>query len=366
MSSSGTVFDTSPAGPTFPSTRYQGSKRRLAAAIVAELRGIEFTTVLDAFGGTGAVSHALKCLGKHVTYNDVLAFNHQVGTALIENDHIRPRRERINSIGVQVPGIEYGDFIERTFEGVYYPTEENRWLDVAVGNIRAVDDRYERAMLWHALFQAALAKRPYNLFHRSNLSMRTADVPRSFGNKVTWERSFDEHFRRFAAAADRAVVDGQGTCRAVCGDALAVEGDFDLVYIDPPYLNGRGVGVDYHHFYHFLEGLVDYANWSIRIDNRYKHRPLVRPPQPWTDRNQIHAAFRTVFDRFRKSTLVVSYRSDGIPAPPEIESMLRDISCRVRVITLADRPYALSHAGGKQDLLFLAHPTRPLQATPSR
>lgn len=356
MSTPGTLFDILPTAGVFPSTRYQGSKRRLAAAIVAELRGIEFTTVLDAFGGTGAVAHALKCLGKQVTYNDVLAFNHQIGTALIENDQVRVTPERVKSIATRRPEGDYDDFIERTFEGIYFPTEENRWLDVAVANIRAVGDRHERAMLWHALFQAAMAKRPYNLFHRGNLTMRTADVPRTFGNKATWERPFDEHFRRFTDAANRAVVDGAGTCRAICGDAMSVEGFFDLVYIDPPYINARGIGVDYHHFYHFLEGLVDYPNWRDRIDDRYKHRPLVRRPQPWTDRDQVHAAFRTLFNRFRESTLMVSYRSDGIPTPGEIESMLVDVSCHVRVITIADRPYALSTASGTQELLFVAHP----------
>jgi len=356
MSAPGTLFDMLPTAGVFPSTRYQGSKRRLAAAIVAELRGIEYTTVLDAFGGTGAVAHAMKCLGKHVTYNDVLAFNHQVGIALIENDHTRVVPERTKSIATRRPGVEYDDFIERTFEGIYYSSEENRWLDVAVANIGAVGDRYERAILWHALFQAALAKRPYNLFHRGNLSMRTADVPRTFGNKATWERSFDEHFRRFAETANRAVVDGAGNCRAIRGDVMSVKGSFDLVYLDPPYINARGVGVDYHHFYHFLEGLVDYPNWRERIDDRYKHRPLVRQPQPWADRNQVHSAFRTLFDRFRESTLVVSYRSDGIPTPAEIESMLGDDSYPLRVIPLADRPYALSTASGTQELLFVSRP----------
>ncbi|MFQ5413411.1 MAG: hypothetical protein ACE5E6_03035, partial [Phycisphaerae bacterium] len=41
--------------PRFPRTRYQGSKRKLAAAIVARLSDLAYRTVLDAFGGTGAV-----------------------------------------------------------------------------------------------------------------------------------------------------------------------------------------------------------------------------------------------------------------------------------------------------------------------
>lgn len=340
----------------FPSTRYQGSKRRLASAIVEAVADLNFASVLDAFGGTGAVAHAFKTAGKQVTYNDALAFNHQIGTALIENDRTLLNAEQIRSVGIPQDRVAYDDFIERTFDGVYYPDEENRWLDIAAANIHAVEDRYERAMLWHCLFQSALAKRPYNLFHRSNLSMRTADVPRTFGNKATWDRPFDDHFRRFAAAANRAVFDSGGTCRAVHGDALTVAGDFDLVYIDPPYLNARGVGVDYQHFYHFLEGLMDYEHWQDRIDRRYKHLPLHRETSSWSDRTRNLGAFRTLFDRFRRSILVVSYRSDGTPTPEEIESALQIASCQVRVITLADRPFALSTAAGTKELLFVATP----------
>lgn len=337
----------------FPSTRYQGSKRKLAAGIVAHLRGLEFTTVLDAFGGTGAIAYALKCEGKQVTYNDVLAFNHQIGLALIENDGERLKDDEIESIGRHLEGVTYDDFIERTFDGIYFTREENRWLDAAVTNIRGLDGRYPRALAWFALFQSALAKRPYNLFHRSNLFMRTADVPRSFGNKSTWDRSFADHFRRFADQANQAVVDGRAKCRAICRDVSEVEPGFDLVYIDPPYLNRRGVGVDYQHFYHFLEGLTDYARWDSRIDRRFKHLPFVRQPQPWTDRRRIHAAFAEVFERFRGSTLVVSYRSDGIPTAEELETMLRTLKRRVQVIATSFQ-YALSTQRETRELLFIA------------
>ena len=35
-------------------------------------------------------------------------------------------------------------------------------------------------------------------------------------------------------------------------DALDVPGDYDLVYVDTPYIPKSGVGVDYQDFYHFL------------------------------------------------------------------------------------------------------------------
>ena len=132
----------------FPRTRYQGSKRKLAGAIIEQVRELTFTTVLDAFGGTGAVSHASKCAGKQVTYNDVLEFNHQIGLALIENDSIRLEDDESAAVGQRQHGVVYGDFIERTFEGIYFTTEENRWLDVAVANVRGLSCPYKRAIAW--------------------------------------------------------------------------------------------------------------------------------------------------------------------------------------------------------------------------
>ncbi len=51
------VSPTKPNQYPFPGTRYQGSKRKLAGAILDQLRSLRFTTVLDAFGGTAAVAY---------------------------------------------------------------------------------------------------------------------------------------------------------------------------------------------------------------------------------------------------------------------------------------------------------------------
>ncbi len=352
--SSSTVANQTRADPSrFPRTRYQGSKRKLAGAILAELRNLEFTTVLDAFGGSGAVSYAFKRAGKQVTYNDILAFNHQIGLALIENDTVRLDDDQVNAIGIRHTGVEYGDFIERTFEGIYFTDEENRWLDVAVGNIRRLTCPYERAIAWFALFQSALVKRPYNLFHRCNLYMRTADVQRSFGNKASWDRSFAEHFRVFAAEANAAVVDSGGKCRAICRDALEVEPDYDLVYVDTPYINRSGVGVDYREFYHFLEGIVRYDEWPEMIDVDSKHRRLARRSDPWSDADSCHDTFRRLFERFRDSILVVSYRSDGVPTVDQLAGMLRDVKRQVRVIDGPSYQYALSTNRRSREVLLI-------------
>ncbi len=339
----------------FPRTRYQGSKRKLAGAILTGMRNYEFTTVLDAFGGTGAVSYALKCAGKQVTYNDLLAFNHQIGLALIENDAARLDDEEIEAIGAKQADAEYGDFIERTFAGIYFTNEENRWLDIAVGNIRRLACSYKRAVAWFAVFQAAMVKRPYNLFHRNNLYMRTADVERSFGNKAGWDRSFVDHFRVFTGQANAAVVDSGGKCRAICHDALQIEPGYDLVYIDTPYINHSGIGVNYREFYHFLEGMVRYDDWPTMVDFDSKHRRLIREHDPWSDASSCRNVFRRLFERFRDSILVVSYRSDGIPSIDELGDMLRNVKRHIRVIDGPSYQYALSTNRRTREVLLIGY-----------
>lgn len=337
----------------FPSTRYQGSKRKLASAIVAETHDLAFESVLDAFGGTGAVAYAFKNAGKSVTYNDALAFNHQIGIALIENDAVRLDEAMIASIGHRKPDMAYDDLIEREFEGIYFTSEENRWLDVAVANIRAIDGRYQRAIAWYALFQAAMMKRPYNLFHRRNLYMRTAEVQRSFGNKTTWDRPFEDHFRDAVMSANGAIIDGGGSSKSTRGDVLAIEPDYDLVYIDPPYTNGRGVSVDYRDFYHFLEGMVHYDDWSALIDRTSKHRRLHREPNPWCDPRRCSEQFVRLFERFQDCILVVSYRSDGLPSIDELEGMLRAVKGHVRVCDGHRYQYALSTNRRTSEVLLI-------------
>lgn len=339
--------------PRMPPTRFQGSKRKLAGWIVEQLAGLEFDTVLDAFGGTGAVAFEFKRLGKLVTCNDLLRFNHWIGTAIIENDSGALTRADMDAVRTIDVTRTYDDLVARTFADIYFTDDENRWLDVAAQNIATIGNRYRRASAYYALFQSALAKRPYNLFHRRNLYMRHAPVTRTFGNKVAWDRPFDVHFRRFAEQANACVFDNGRPCRALNSDACDVPGEFDLVYIDPPYLNARGVGVDYHHFYHFLEGLVDYPRWADRIDYVSAHRRLLPVPSPWTSPSTVHAAFQRVFERFAGSILAVSYRSDGIPTIDELQRTLKRYKPAVRVIAHARYQYALSTNRRSQEVLLI-------------
>jgi adenine-specific DNA-methyltransferase len=336
----------------FPSTRYQGSKRTLVDWIWANVCHMQFESVLDVFGGTGAVSHMFKNAGKKVVYNDLLAFNRSIGLALIENSREILTDTEIACVLRAQGSVAYPNFIETTFKGIYFTDEENAWLDRVVYNIdHLLENPYKQALARFALFQACIIKRPYNLFHRANLYMRTAKVRRSFGNKTTWDTPFEAHFRAFVAEANHSVFDnGQQNC-VMQVDALITPTNNDLVYIDPPYLNHKGDGVDYRDFYHFLEGLADYTHWHEHIDYGSKHRRLQPVKSVWASADTIVDAFDEVIKRHRNSILVISYRDDGIPSKAHLKDILLKHKPKVYEAT-QPKKYALAHRKTHELLLI--------------
>ncbi|MCP4604078.1 MAG: DNA methyltransferase [Proteobacteria bacterium] len=339
---------------SFPKTRYLGSKRKLLGMLVDVFDNLSFESALDPFSGTGAVAYLLKTMGKSVTASDTLESNVITARALVENSH--------TTLGDTVIALTDGlpdanasvGFVAKTFEGIFFTHNENCFIDGILPRIQNLSGEKKDLALW-ALFQACLVKRPYNLFHRANLEMRLRKVERSFGNKTTWERPFSELIHRFAAQADSAVFDSGRLCRSICADVMEIDpSGFDLVYLDPPYVSARGAGVDYFDYYHFLEGLSSPKNWSSRILNRYKHKPLKgRGESPWCDPKRICSVFESAIGGFSDSVLVISYRSDGIPSIVEIETYLKKAGKRVEIIDTGPYTYALSRNRRSREVVLV-------------
>jgi adenine-specific DNA-methyltransferase len=338
----------------FPSTRYLGSKRKLLGPLAQVLGRLEFDTALDAFSGTGAVAHLMKAMGKMVTANDLLAANAVAARALVAN--------QTETLGDGAAALASGlpregeapGFVETEFDGIFFEREENRFIDQILPRVHALEGA-ARDLALLALCGACLAKRPYNLFHRANLSMRRRDVPRSFGNKTTWDTPFAELLARYAAENDAAVFDSARACRALRGDALALDPmGYDLVYVDPPYVSARGARVDYLDYYHFLEGLCEPEGWAGRILRRYRHKPLEgRGTNPWCDPRRVAAEFERTVAHFSRSTLVISYRSDGIPSIEAIASFLKAAGKHVEIVDAGSYTYALSRNRASREVVLV-------------
>jgi len=335
-----------------PTTRYQGSKRSILPWLFKNFKNLDFKTVLDGFGGTGSVSYLFKLMGKKVTFNDVLLSNYMAGVALIENQSVKLKQEDMNFI-FHENGFKYPTFIEDTFRGIYYTSKENRWLDRVSFNIRMLSQKYEgdilrrkQALAYHVLFQACLCKRPFNLFHRKNLYLRTARVERSFGNKKTWNTSFRKLFLKFNNEVSKKIFSTRFKHIVTCKDIMRIRRKkFDLVYLDPPYVReNEKRPKDYYSLYHFFEGILDYDNWADKIDWDTKNHRLIKRETRW-DQGIIEENFDKLFAKFQNSIIVMSYGDPGLPPVNSIRKLLKQYKSKVRV-TKTPYNYKLNHKNG--------------------
>jgi adenine-specific DNA methylase len=315
-----------------PSTRYQGSKRKLAPWIYHNIIKLEFDTVLDVFGGTGVISYLLKRMGKSVTYNDYMKFNSIKGKALIENSSVILSDDDMDFL-LEKQNRPNNTFITDTFANKYYIDAENAWLDNFVDRISLLNEKYsgqnleyKQSIAFYALFESCLMKRPFNTFHRANLNLRTNDVKRSFGNKTTWDKPFDLLFRKFVNEINGFVFSNGKINKSLNKDALSLnDDDYGLVYLDPPYfsLKRNDSGSNYSNTYHFLEGLANYEKWPELIDYNSFNLRLRRNGNTWLDKNKVLSNLEQLFNTFDKSIIVLSYKSPGIPSENEITTLLK-------------------------------------------
>jgi hypothetical protein len=224
---------------------------------------------------------------------------------------------------------------------------------IAALKARPSASAYKRALLYYALFQSCLVKRPFNLFHRRNLYLRFRRVKRSFGNKTTWDTPFSEHFAAFCREVNRWVFKGAKSCRSICHDALDIPAhNYDLVYIDPPYVKDarRWDHPNYHNWYHFLEGLCTYSKWPELIDfNSPNLRMKPERSNDWIDRDNHSKAFDALFEKYAKSIIVVSYKKFGVPSIDTLVRMLKRHGRKVRSHSRHYK-YALNHQNGEAKL----------------
>ncbi|MDP4241099.1 MAG: DNA adenine methylase, partial [Bacteroidota bacterium] len=122
----------------FPTTRYQGSKRKIVPWIYDCIKDLEFNTVLDAFAGSGMVSYLFKKMDKSVTFNDILKFNQIIGDSIIANNQIILNDEDVKFILNRK--TETKIFIATNFNNIYYLHDENIWIDNIICNIESLNE----------------------------------------------------------------------------------------------------------------------------------------------------------------------------------------------------------------------------------
>lgn len=341
-----------------PVTRYYGSKRKLVEKIwdVLQERHVEFDSFLDVFGGTGIMSYNMARHGKEVTYNDIFAFNCKIAEALLTTPRGTLSSQEALALLNPVDGRGYHHYIENIFSGIYYTDDEDRTIDTVAQNIMHLPQP-QQASAYYVLFQSCLIKRPFNLFHRCNLNLRENHVESSFGNYVTWEKSFEILFKQFTDELNRFQFEQVPNVAIVNHSALECPNVADLVYIDTPYFNMKSGTVSYHARYHFLEGLVFYNDIPAHVNYDKVNREIqIHKSAEFENRTNYLHDLNELLGHYPESTIVMSYTSEGYPSIEELEAQLRRHKQHVELIYFGKYNFALNRSNqNRQEVLFVAY-----------
>ncbi len=295
----------------YPELRYMGSKHRLLPWIYGVLSKLDFETAADPFLGSGCVAYLLKCMGKRIVGADFLNFPTVIAKATIENNSVELDGPAIRRL--LQPLRRKSQFIERTFNGIFYTRADLQFLDRVCSNVEKLDNEYRQALARAALIRSCLKKQPRGVF--TVAGARYDDGRRDL--KLSIEEHFLEQIGKF-----NAVVFGNGRRHTVRrSDVFDLPlHDVDLVYLDPPYVP-RSDDNCYMKRYHFLEGLSCYWR-GLEIVPDTKVRKIAKPFTPFSYRRTAVEAFGRLFHACRNSIIVLSYSSNGFPDLSELRDLL--------------------------------------------
>ena len=316
----------------YPRLRFMGSKYRLAGHLAMFFDSLPPGPAVDAFSGGGVVAYTLKATGRPVIANDHLTFAATITRALVENDHERLTADEIDA--VCSGNLDSRDFISRTFEGLYFPTDDLAFLDGAWSHIARMAGA-KRALAIASLCLAAAWKQPRGVF--------TITTPRYDDGRRQMRLPLEALFREAAETFNAAVFAGGAPCESVCREVFDLDPEgVAVAYLDPPYAPPRD-DTCYIKRYHFLEGLATYWEgqeimWETRT------RKLRKRHTPFAYKRTVRPALDRLFEHFRKSALVVSYGSNAAMPVEELEEMLRRHKRFVKRIEIPHR-YAFGTHG---------------------
>jgi len=183
-------------------------------------------------------------------------------------------------------------------------------------NIGKLKHPHEQALARAALIRSCLKRQPRGVFTVSG------DLSHYDDGRRDLRLSIEEHFLEQIEVFNQIVFDNgrRHTVRQADVFNLNPRG-IDLVYLDPPYVP-RSDDNCYVKRYHFLEGLSCY--WEgLHIMENTKVKKIDKPYTPFGYRRTALDAFDRLFRLYRKSTIVLSYSSNGFPDLDVLEDLLR-------------------------------------------
>jgi len=318
----------------YPSTRYMGSKNKLLREIWAVASQFKFESAIDLFSGSCIVGYMLKAHGKQVLSNDYMAMSSTFAMAMIENNDIT--LSPVEALALLEPNKPNDSFVENTFKGLYFEDDDNRLIDILRANIKAIKNQYKKAIAMSALMRACFKKRPRGIF--TYVGHRYDD------GRKDLKMSFRAQFLEAVESVNAAVFDNGKQNKARNGDAMNLNANADLIYIDPPYYSPLSDN-EYVRRYHFVEGLA--RDWKgVEIQEHTITKKFKSYPTPFSSRKGAAGAFDLLFKHFKDSVLIVSYSSNSQPTLDEMVAIMAKYKQHVEVVPV-DYKYSFGTQGHK-------------------
>lgn len=304
--------------------KYIGSKRLLLPHILEIVQLLpDVRTVLDLFSGTARVGHALKQAGFQVTANDHNAYAHVLGRCYVQADRHRVIGE-VERVLEELRGVppRAGWFTETYCERSRYLQPHNgARLEAMRNRLAEMDlDPDVEAVVLVSLMEAA------------------DRVDSTCGLQMAYLKKWAPRSHNELQLRVPNVLPGQGLALGEDALGVAAAGEWDVVYLDPPYNQHK-----YLNNYHVWETLVRwdapevYGTACKRVDCRQYDSPFNSKPR-------IEDAMATLVRELRARYLVVSFSDEGYLGRAELEEML-GAEGEVRVLTHDYKRYVGAQIG---------------------
>ena len=319
----------------FPTTRYMGSKNKILPYIRDITREFDFSSAIDLFSGSGIVSYMLKSEGKAVISNDYMALGSTFSKALIENNsEILPLKLAKKLL---CKNEKNDKFVQSNFKDLYFADEENILIDNIRANIRGLRNPYKKALALSALCRACTKKRPRGIF--------TYTGNRYDDGRKDLKTSLEDHFINAVDIFNNAVFDNKKINLSIRKDAMDLTSSGNFVYMDPPYYSLCSDN-EYIRRYHFIEGIC--CNWEdVEMQWHTKTKKFKNYPTPFSNKENAKDAFDKLFDKYKKSIILVSYSSNCLPTLDEMVEMLAKYKKDVKVLSI---DYRYSFANQRENM----------------
>jgi adenine-specific DNA-methyltransferase len=309
--------------------RYIGNKTRLLGFIrrVLRRRGIAPGRAVDPFSGTASVGKALKRWQFHTAASDIMEYGYVFARAYVEVTE-RPRFDRIaREIGGRelrhalswlnhLPGRP--GFIHEHYSPAGEVGAVHGRMYFTPGNAARIDAMRDAIESWYR--SAAIDDDSYHTLLAALIE--AADrVANTTGVYAAFVKSWQPNALRPLELRTDRLVRGNGctAARADAIDAIRDAGEFDLLYLDPPY-NAR----QYAGYYHIPE-LLARGWYDGEVAMRGKTGLIEDGDRrsDWSSSRRCESAFEALVATARCRHIMMSYNAEGIIRESTIERVLK-------------------------------------------